>query len=206
MNEIFGQIRDYLPKFLSSAAQAELFRELEQFPDNIDSRIYSQIAKGSGEIYQGDGVCRLPVVNLPSSEMKEASCLILSNSCDISPANDRYLDGRIAYCPIVPLRKLKRLIEQVRPRGVEDIMTSIRRQRLTTMFYLPVGGGVLEDSVAMFDHPLNCALTPDTYRDFAGRKAYSLSNYGFYLFLFKISVHMTRIADAVDRGAGEAPT
>jgi hypothetical protein len=32
------------------------------------------------------------------------------------------------------------------------------------------------------------------------QRIFSLSNYGFYLFLFKLSIHFTRFGEAVDRG------
>jgi hypothetical protein len=33
------------------------------------------------------------------------------------------------------------------------------------------------------------------------RRLFSLSDYGFYLFVFKLSIHLSRIREGVDRGA-----
>lgn len=50
-----------------------------------------------------------------------------------------------------------------------------------------------------FDRINNCDNDAMPRNDLDSRRLYSLSNYGLYLFLFKLSVHLTRIREGVDR-------
>lgn len=202
MSELFGHIKDYLPKFLSPERQAELYKELDRFPENIDQRIYSRCLSVDGELYQGDGIAELPVVNLPAMELKPASCLVISNSCDIAPQNKRNMTPRLCYCPIIKMANLKALVEKTLPLpSANDFIGNVRKQHVNAMIYLPKGCGLEEESVALLDNCLNLAFPEETYKASVKKKLFTLSNYGFYLFLFKLSVHFTRITDGKDRDA-----
>ena len=200
MNDIFGQIKDYLPKYLSPGALAKLFKELEQFPENIDQRIYSRMLSLEPKIYQGDGIADLLVVNLPDTNSRTGKCLVLSNSCDITPNNRHHFEPRLAYCPMIRFSKLQALIEGMGERESQaGMINDIRRQRFTTLFYLPKGVGLDEDYVALLDQCLNCVLSEERYVEYSARKLFTLSDYGFFLFLFKLSIHFMRITENLER-------
>ena len=67
----------YLPKFLSAESDKELFDSLRNFPNNIDSRIYTNYLIDSDIIYQGDGLNNLLYINLPKPDIKSIPCMIL---------------------------------------------------------------------------------------------------------------------------------
>ncbi len=56
-------IRLFLPKYLSGESEGELFSSLKSFPDNIDSRLYTDFLRNEPVIFQGDGIRDLLVVN-----------------------------------------------------------------------------------------------------------------------------------------------
>jgi hypothetical protein len=135
----------YLPKYLSSESQRELFSEIKQFPNNIQKRLYSNLSNDDGDILQGDGLVRLPITNLPDTRIEQGPVMVLSNSCYINPDNRRFISPRVAYCPII---KFSRYIDALRkkPSLSEDKLRShidsIKRQEITSLFYTANGHGL----------------------------------------------------------------
>ena len=200
MKEIFGQIKDYLPKFLSPDQKEKLFAQLDDFPKNIDQRVYTTALADDPGLFQGDGISDVWVVNLPSENVARGRCLVISNTCDIAIENKTSLPLRVSYCPIVSLAKLESLLTETASAAyAQSFLRDVRLQRITSMFYLPKGGGLEEDGAALLNHTLNCALNKEEHEHLKTHRLFTLSNYGFYLFLFKVSIHFTRIMDGVDR-------
>lgn len=52
----FEEIKDYLPKYLTPESEKTLFEEVKRFPENIDSRLYTNYLKDENIIFQGDGI------------------------------------------------------------------------------------------------------------------------------------------------------
>jgi len=69
MNEWVEDFKTYLPKYLSTAAQEDLFAELGQFPTNIDKRLYTTRLRDEANIFQGDGLVGLWVTDLPNERI-----------------------------------------------------------------------------------------------------------------------------------------
>ena len=195
-------IKIFLPKYLSSASQQELFGNLKSFPDNIDQRIYTDYLKSSPVIYQGDGLNDLLIVDLPNTEIKQRPAMVLSNTCDIDPSNKRPYPSQIVYAPIIKLDKYIDLIttkSNLDKNQIKTHLSTIRKQRYTQIFYLPLLDNVIEESIVFLDRIYNVS------NDFVDRdtlskiRLFSLSDYGNYLFLFKLSLHFMRIQDSVER-------
>jgi hypothetical protein len=198
-------IKRYLPQYLSPKQQADLFSELESFPDNIQKRLYSNSFVEDGFIYQGDGLKRLLIVDLPSQNAREGPGLILSSTCDISFENPRkFVSPRIVYCPIIKLSTYKEWMERKgllnESGALEAHLTAILRQEITTYFYLPRGALLDEDHIALLDRANNCDLRAFDVETIKNTRLFSLSNYGLYLFLLKLSIHFTRITEGLNRG------
>jgi len=144
----------------------------------------------------------LPVINLPDENIRSGKVMILSNTCDISLDNERIFFPRIIYCPIL---KLSRLIETLRKRGISDeritrFVEVIKKQEISSIFYLPQGAKLDEEYIAILENVNNCDVGVIPKDKVSERRLFSLSNYGFYLFLFKLFIHFTRISEAVERG------
>lgn len=196
-----NEIRLYLPKYISPEATASLLQELNQFPENINSRLYSQSSQQREQILQGDGLRNLPVISLPNNTIREIPVMIISNSCDNNPENVRMYSSRICYCPLIKLRAFQEnLLNRGKSRqAVEDMVRDIKNQNLAQVFYLPGGASLEEEYILFFNTIVSC----DTNIIFRERKneqkLFSLSDYGIYLFIFKLSIFWTRLTEGVSR-------
>jgi hypothetical protein len=192
----------YLPKFLSAESDKELFDSLKDFPGNIDSRIYTNYLSDSNIIYQGDGINNMLFINLPDREIKPVPSMIFSNTCDIDLANTRNFPSQMVYAPIINLTKYKEVLytnAQKSKAQIDAHINSIKNQEITQIFYLPKVDGKLEDSLVFFDRVCNCSNKSIDREGIKERRLFTLSDYGSYLFLLKLSIHFTRIQDKVER-------
>ncbi len=197
----FEDIKIFLPKYLSPDSEENLFAALNEFPQNLDSRLYTSYHKDDPMIFQGDGFKNFLVINFPNPKIDTAPVMILSNSCDMNPVNDRFFDSNICYAPIFKLNKYK---ESLLKRGkdknkVEGHISEIARQRIAQIFYLPKNDKIEEDSFIFFGKIISSPTTCIPKSQLKDIRLFTLSNYGLYLFLFKLSIHFTRIRENVDR-------
>ena len=71
------------------------------------------------------------------------------------------------------------------------------------MFYLPPGLRLEEEWIALFDKVVNHNANALNFNELLKNRLFTLSDYGFYLFLFKLSIHFTRLREGVVRGYTE---
>jgi len=202
----FEEIKKYLPQYLSVSSQESLFEELKKFPGNIDQRFYSKLLTRNKIVYQGDGLIGMLVVNLPDKEAKTAPAMVLSNTCDIDPANKRISPTRIVYAPIFDIDKYKQALitDHVKtgrypPDSIESHIGDVKKQFISHIFYLPKGCGLERESIVFLDRLNNGPLKRIEEDDIADIKLFTLSDYGFYVFLIKLSIHFTRIREGIER-------
>lgn len=200
------EIQKYLPQYLSAPSLEVLFEDLKNFPNNLDKRLYSESLLGTEIIYQGDGLVGMLVINLPARDFHEMPVMVLSNTCDINLENKRYFPSRIVYAPIFKLEKYRRMLVtefvelgKIEMHAISAHIAHIRRQEVTQILYLPKSGNLTEDSIVFLDRLNNCPADLFDVDQIKARKLFSLSNYGLYLFLIKLSIHFTRIQEKVDR-------
>lgn len=193
-------IQIYLPKYLSSESSKELFEGLKDFPENIDRRLYTTYLNDE-IIYQGDGLIKMLAVNLPDVNLKSVDGMVLSNTCDIEQSNKRPFPSQIIYSPIINLERYKAgLVSTIgSEERVNNHILEIRKQKITQIFYLPSLGDVLDESIIFLDRIFNIANDYIDRPTLSKVRIFSLSDYGNYLFLLKLSIHFTRIQDRVDR-------
>jgi hypothetical protein len=202
----FEEIKKYLPQYLSSESQDILFEDLKKFPSIINDRFYSRSLFRSKSFFQGDGVKQLLVINFPDPQARELPSMIFSNSCDIDPDNKRLFPSRFVYAPIFQLEKYKNaLIEDHVDNGtykksdIENHIQSVKKQFITQILFLPKGCDLLNESLVFLDRLNNCPVELLNQKNNDSLKLFTLSNYGFYLFLIKISIHFTRVQEGIDR-------
>lgn len=201
----FDDIKIYLPKFLSIESESSLFEGLKDFPNNLDSRLYTIALKHSENIFQGDGIKDMLIVNLPNEDVIKAKSVILSNTCDVSSTNLRNFESQIVYAPLFNLKKYHELLKSKSSKSKEQINThieTIRKQKITQIFYLPKIDNVIEDSIVFLDRINSCSLSFMNSKNISEERIFTLSDYGSYLFVYKLSIHFSRIKDKVDRNKG----
>jgi hypothetical protein len=202
MTDSFEDFKKYLPQYLSATAQINLFAELEQFPSNIDSRFYTTKLREEPNIFQGDGLHSLWITDLPNDRIAKGRVMVVSNSCDISLENKRLLGPRLIYCPIISISKLTTVLKSSNTSEGFDFVgyfDNVRKQRISSMFYLPNVDKLGGEAVALLDRMNNCDAQAVDIDAMVNNRLFTLSDYGFYLFLFKLSIHLTRIRERVER-------
>lgn len=193
-------LKIYLPKYLSEESENELFISLKDFPSNIDQRLYTNYLKSEPIIFQGDGLQSLLAINLPSTETKIVSGMVISNTCDIDPTNKRNFPSQIIYAPIIDFKKYSDSLKQKLPaEKVYSHLEAIRKQFVTQIFYLPPLSDKLKESIVFLDRLHNIKNDYCDRSELDSSRIFTLSDYGNYLFLFKLSLHFTRIQDKVER-------
>jgi len=197
----FEDFKQYLPKYLSAEAEVNLFNDLKDFPENL-KRLYAGVLASENDVFQGDGLKEMLIVNLPDPAVRKGPAMVISNTCDTSFSNTRLLPPKIAYCPLVKLSNYITLLRRnsIPEARIDTRIKEIRRQEITSIFFLPKGGSLPEDCVALLDNINSCDVSYLSPESVTSLRLFSLSNYGFYVFLFKLAVHLTRIRESVDRG------
>lgn len=195
-------LKDQIPYYLTSAtAQKELVENIEAIMGGAQTGYYLTAGQETyaDERLQGDGWRGLPLFSFASGEKQNVRGILLSNTCDISRENERTLPPKLIFAPIFKLSSIEARFASrgISPAQIAGKVEAIKKQIATSVFYLPAGGPLDEDYVALLDdvHSAPVSAHENEYRE----KLFTLSMAGFYLFVFKLSVHFCRLQENVDR-------
>lgn len=197
----YGEIKYFLPRYLTPELERKLLEDLDAFPENIDKRMYSYFDRDSEVIYQGDGLNNLLLINMPDPVIQPGNALILSNTCDIDPTNERPFQSSIVYSPIFNFEKYIRIIRRqgiYEKERLDQHIRDIKGQRCTQIFFLPSYGDFPE-SIAFLDKVVSIGNHKYPRDKLSENRLFSLSQYGHYLFLYKLSIHFLRFNEKVNR-------
>jgi hypothetical protein len=189
-------IKEHIPYYLTQEAKEGLVKALKDFPEKMN--YYA--TKRPNELLQGDGWNSLDIINVETAERKSIKGIILSNSCDISSENARDVPARIVFAPIFPLSLYENILAKsgIDLNKVTSKINSIKLQKVTSLFYLPKGGCLESDYIAVLDD-LHTLPVQIFCKKSDKEKQFTLSQAGFYLFLFKLSIHFCRFHENVFR-------
>ena len=201
---LFDEIKLFLPKYLSPESEKALFEGLEQFPENINQKMFTMVDWDNNDVYQGDGYESFTYFKLPELVIQEnIKVIILSNTCDISVINDRYGQvPNISYTPLIDLEKYKEKLLSVLKWDKDRIdshIDSIKKQKSTGIYYIPKNTKIKNEAIIFFDQIISVKNNFINRKNISERRLFRLNNLGFYLFLFKISMHFTRMNEKIDR-------
>lgn len=193
-------IQVHIPKYLSPDSKDELLSELEQFPEG--TRYYLH-ASDLDKALQGDACEGMTGFAIRGGKPIEAKGVVLSNSCDIDPANLNARPRNVIFSPLLDLQAFIKLLKDkgFDASSIHQQVDAIRRQKVTQLFYLPELPDVIPECVVVLDNvmamPLeNFASTPPQQR-----RVFRLSQAGHYLLILKLAIHFTRIWENVDRAS-----
>ena len=186
-----SDIQKYLPQYLSNDAKEALKNSLDNFPNNMGKMIMPEdvFNDHKSELLQSDIV---ECANIYGGH--NAKVMVISNSCDNSSENERAFPICVSFVVILSLEKMKEVFEKSGKdkQAIANKIDAIKKQQVTNMFYLP------DDMVVLLDRTMH--LDYNKFSEAMVNKIASLSNYGFYVFLFKLSYHFTRLREGVQRG------
>lgn len=194
-------LQQQIPYYLAADPDRKAFlAELKALSDGVTAGYYIQSGRDPYRetILQGDGWRGFQVFSFNSGERKRLKGIVLSNSCDVSADNERVSPPNVTFAPIVRLSRLRQRFEArgFRQDQIESRIRSITSQHSTGFFYLPADGPLDEDYVALLD---DLHSMPVAVHQQEAEKLFTLSMAGFYLFVFKLSIHFCRLHENVER-------
>ncbi|MFC4669074.1 hypothetical protein ACFO5X_10955 [Seohaeicola nanhaiensis] len=194
-------LRQQIPYYLTAEpARKELVEGLKALSEGATDGYFFPAGGDphANTMLQGDGWRGFQVFSFTSGAQNLTRGIVLSNSCDISPENERVLPPKVTFAPLVKLARIKARFEEhgLRAEQIEGRLQAIRAQSVTSIFYLPASGPLEEEYVALLDDLHSMPV--EAHRQ-AAEKVFTLSMAGFYLFVFKLSVHFCRLQENVDR-------
>jgi hypothetical protein len=190
-----GQFRLALPPHLAESDKKLLLQQLQGFPG--ESGFFG--VTDDDEPVQGDAWRGFQILNPDSGKHEAVTGIVISNSCDLAAANDPDPDQNIVFAPMVDLdRYTKLLLDSGQSKEeVGSKVDQIRKQQIHRIFFIPENGSFGGESLIMLDDLYTQPL--EDLDNHPMEKLFSLSNYGWYVFLMKLSVHFTRMTDGVPR-------
>ena len=203
--ELGEEIKKYLPQYLSDTSLQQLKEELAKFPtDGTKDTVYTSALSRADYLLQGDGVAEMNYVDFPNTNVRQINAILMSNTCDMSTDNKRMNPCRIMYAPILNFAKYEEKLRRDFPiERANNHLKDIKAQQISQILYLPKGGKLRYEGIVFFDRAISIPLSEETVKLMCNKKLFTLSNFGLYLFLFKMSFHFTRIQERIDRITGE---
>lgn len=211
-------IKSDVPKYLTPELKEDLYNSVkDNFPSSIDPNLVYRNLEDEEIYYQGDGVIDIPFSELNiengSFDLAYISGVIISNTCDISIENKRLDVPKVQLAGVFTVYEYIQQLEkdEVNKDRITSFLKDLKSNRISNLFYLPEkkveGKTVLEESFVRFD--LNVTFTSkflngDKYnKNYSpvGDRIFSFSDYVFYIFLIKLSIHYCRLREGVFRSA-----
>lgn len=201
-----------LPPYLLLTDKTKIKKGLSQFfePQHRQKeKVYDNfyLEKGAEYFMQGDLINSIPMIEWNSEtgqyETGFSRVLLMSNSCDVAPENNRLLDKEALFAPVIPLTEY---FDDLREDGCteDNIMTiynNLKSQQYTNLFYLPPDSIHHNEYVVFFDkvnwHP--STEFQKKLNKIHEERFLSLDHFGFYLLITKISFHFCRVPEEKDR-------
>ena len=204
-----------LPTYLVQSVKTRLKEALKQFtPEEKGKEIdYSDFYKNYNHSYfkQSDLIreIRLAHWNNEKAEFQKGytDAIIISNTCDISFENKHEINTK--QCLFAPLIDFKEYVSDLLDAGygidkINSFCQNIKSQLRTNILYLPFYNGkeyiVPLDNIFWFPtSELNSYIS-----EINDNLISSLTHFGYYLFILKLSYHLCRLPEQCDREA-ESP-
>lgn len=196
-------LQRHLPSYLLPKDRKELVEHIKNFPTLEGKSFYSNALSDKDYVFQGDGFVQFTFMNLLESKTRVGQAMVISNTCDLSMDNDRPTPINLMYAPISPLSNFERdLRASTSGQRADGVMDAVRKNKYTHILFLPECLGVISESIVRLDMIHN--ISPRALfnnPDWKKQRLFSLSQFGFYTTIFKLSIHFHRVMEGVDRNA-----
>ncbi|EPN9364425.1 hypothetical protein ACT47M_002453 [Cronobacter muytjensii] len=191
-------IRDQIPYYLTQDQREGLVNALKDFPENTNYYLEKYPSELKEAALQGDVFANLKI-NTPEGPMLKRG-LILSNSCDIDCNNDRDYPVRALFAPLVRMESFSTYLKGLGKdrQSINSKIDAIKKQSITNIVYLPASS-YFEESLIFLDD-IHQVFTDELQELLVAKnKLITLSQVGFYILLFKLSLHFCRFHEKVAR-------
>lgn len=180
-----ADIASYLPEHVRPFADL-----LKQFPANYQKWVH---ATGlAAELYQGDVIEKalLTAIDEEGDILRsELPAMVISCSCDVQPTQGNFA----LLAPVIELDFYKANSE-LKGEALDNHLSALLTNKIANLFFLPAGQKL---KASIIDFERLTAVSVDLLQKSLGNRLTSLSQTGHYLFLVKLTHHLTR-PDAVD--------
>jgi hypothetical protein len=186
-----------LPPDMSPAKQSDLFRRLIQLRTAGE---WYMTALDDPDPLQGDAWEKVDFVDVDRLTKSRIRTVVLSNTCDTSRENRRAVPIMLAISPLVRLSRYTKLAEDegLSGNGLVAHVDAIRKQDVTNIFYFPAEGRLDDEYIVRFD--IIQSQAPTTFSaNVEKKRLVTLSQAAFWLFLVKLSTHLCRPKENLDR-------
>lgn len=192
------KFKDQIPYYLTQPQKEGLVKALEDFPENTNYYLSNYPTDLKTAALQGDVFNGLTIYGPKGS--RQIKGVVLSNSCDIDTDNKRDFPMRAVFAPLIPLRAIeKKLLEaKISQDIIAAKLDAIKKQLVTNVVYLPECEQIPESIIFLDDmHQIPTEELRELLRK--EEKLITLSQVGFYILLFKLSIHFCRFHENVAR-------
>ncbi len=197
---------ELLTPALLSANKGRIKAALNQFfqPEKTEISYDLFYSNNASEfLMQSDVLPSLKIIDW-NSEKEEfengfSPVMIISNSCDFAKDNERPLNQKDAlFAPLIPLDDwVNELYVEFNLQQINSFLHALKRQEHTNLFYLPLNNINKKEYIVRLDRIY--WLPQSQLKDIAANRFISLSQWGHYLFLTKVALHMCRVPETQER-------
>jgi hypothetical protein len=199
MNFDTESLKRQIPYYLTAADQRVLVEQLRRFSSDEQPEYFSSPRSDTFRevMLQGDGWPGFELYVFDTGKLLEVRGIVLSNSCDVSPDNTRDMPTRVTFAPLVKFDSYRAILDKssLSKDVVSAKLASIKAQKTTNMIYLPASGPLDVAHVIRLDDLYSMPVGSFKQRD----KLFTLSMFGFYMFVLKLSIHFCRLQENVNR-------
>jgi hypothetical protein len=209
------KIEQLLPPYLTEIEKGRIKKGLEQFFQPNQNKKTDELYKdfyleNSPKFYllQSDIINSIKTIGW--NEEKEdyysgyQPAMLVSNSCDVTDDNARSLNQKEAlFAPVLPLNEVIKDYEKAgfSSQQINNFCNTLRKQEFSNLFYLPKNHINQKEYLVHLDkifwHPITSVKKVN--KNLQENRFISLSNFGYYLFLVKVSFHICRLPEEIDR-------
>lgn len=201
-----------LPSYLVDPEKSRLKDALKQFTSDEKGKEidYTNFYKAFQHAYfmQSDLVKEIRVAKWNDEkaiyEKVYTDAIIISNTCDISYDNKREINTKqCLFAPLIDFNEYLKDLEKegYLPEKISSFSQAIKAQLKTNIFYLPTNHKDNKEYIVLLDNvfwfpteELNSYL-----EKIEDNRITSLSHFGYYLFILKLSYHLCRLPEQCDR-------
>ncbi len=202
MNFDVESLQKQIPYYLTAEDRRILLAELQAISKGGEANYFLGKHNNSfdNQILQGDGWKALQLFVFNSGERRSVQGMILSNSCDVDPENKRDLPTRVTFAPLVKLSAYEEVLRasKIEQQKIDEKLAAIRAQKTSNVFFLPKNESLEEDHIVRLDEAHSMPVAVHIGEE-SRKKLFTLSNTGFYMLVFKLSVHFCRLQESVNR-------
>lgn len=193
---LMEEIQNQIPYYLTREAGEGILKELESYSEKTQIILNRE----SDGVLQGDGWRGFRLYDFNSSEVRKTRGIVISNSCDIDTENKRDFPAKITFAPLIRMKKIEEIFRGsgLDANTTEQKLRSIREQKSTSFFFIPSQIG-LDDEYVIWFNDMHSMPVSSFVESPEREKIFTLNMTGFYLLLFKISIHFCRFHENVDR-------